>query len=132
MLSQVCWQTRPASGLASESQVVGSRQVGVNAARPQMICCLLIMFGLVKNHFEGSHSQVNLGTLILSTLYEIQANIFIRERKNAALLFLPGLSFASLVSMNYSSLIIDFMVSQYVVDKCRALIAKGMQIHLGL
>lgn len=40
-------------------------------------------------------------------------NHFHQRENNAAFLFLPGLRFNSLVSMNYSSLIIDFMLSQY-------------------
>lgn len=70
----------------------------VCVAQPQMICCLLMLSGLVKNHFEGSHSQVNLCTFIHSVLYEIQ--------KNTALLF-PSRPQVHLSSLN------QFFITDY-------------------
>ena len=48
-----------------------------------------MLSGLVKNHFESSHSPLSLCKLIFSMLYETQKTFHQREGKNVALLFIP-------------------------------------------
>lgn len=67
-----------------------------------------MLSGLVKNHFESSHSPLRLCKLILSVLYETQKTFHQREAKNVALLFVPH---SPHVSMNYL-LVVNFILSQ--------------------
>lgn len=67
-----------------------------------------MLSGLVKNHFESSHSPLRLCKLILSVLYETQKTFHQREAKNVALLFVPH---SPHVSMNYLS-VVNFILSQ--------------------
>lgn len=110
------WDCTSAKWSEGESQVVACLLLpkrllsAACAVKPQMVCCLLMLSGLVKNHFDRSHSQVNLCTLILFLLYEIQRKPPLSsEREKTMLLSFSFQASGSPDSMNYLSLIIVFM-----------------------
>lgn len=134
------WDCTSAKWSEGESQVVACLLLpkrllsAACAVKPQMVCCLLMLSGLVKNHFDRIHSQVNLCTLILLLLYEIQRKPPLsseRERKQCCFPFPSRPQVHQIQWIIYHWLLFLCKVNMAAI-KCRALIAMGMQSNLGL